>query len=204
MMAAAATRPGLAKARMDQWSVRQLLEAARGGDRVALDRLVARHEPQVQRFALRLCANEQDARDVMQETLLALLTGVGDFRQESELSTWLFRVVRNLSARSRRRRVREPLEFDRLDESATAFPSEESAPSDAVESRQLGRAVSEAILSLPDAQREAVVLRDFEELTAEEAARVTGLDISAHKSRLYRGRLNLKKRLTTMLANELE
>jgi len=179
-----------------------LLDAARAGCDEALEALVARHEAQVFRFALRMCGNEQDACDVMQETLLALITSVGEFREESELSTWLFRVARNSRARLSRKRAGEPGELEPLDHAATDLPSEDLGPSDGVESKQLTRAVREAIRCLPRAQREAIVLRDYEGLSAEEAAQVSGLDVHAHKSRLHRGRLNLHKRVMVLLGED--
>jgi len=179
-----------------------LLEAARAGDDEALEALVARHEGQVFRFALRLCGSEQDACDVTQETLLALLTSVSEFREESELSTWLFQVARNSSARLCRKRAGEPAELEPLEDAARALPCEDVGPCDGVESKQLIRAVREVILSLPRAQREAIVLRDYEGLSAEEAAQLSGLDVHAHKSRLHRGRLNLHQRVMVLLGED--
>ena len=67
-----------------------LLAQARSGDRDAIALLLETHEPLVYRFALRMCDHPQDARDVLQETLLAAFRGLPAFRGEARLSTWLF------------------------------------------------------------------------------------------------------------------
>ena len=177
----------------------QLLASARAGEDATLEALVSRHEAQVYRFAVRLCGNEEDARDVTQETLVALIKGVQEFREESELSTWLFQVARNLSAKLCRKRSGEPSALEALEESAGDVASEGPDPIDGLESRELARGVREVILTLPPTQREALVLRDLEELSADEAARITGVELSAHKSRLHRARLELQQRLAALL-----
>src|SRR5260370_28754139 len=71
-----------------------LLTAAQQGERAALEQLLSRVERLVYRFGLRMCRNEDDARDVLQETLLAMARNVGDFRGQSSLATWLYTVAR--------------------------------------------------------------------------------------------------------------
>jgi RNA polymerase sigma-70 factor (ECF subfamily) len=72
----------------------QLLERARAGDRAALETLLERHQPQVYRFGLKMCRDPEDAKDVLQDTLLAMARGVRDFRGASSISTWLYTVAR--------------------------------------------------------------------------------------------------------------
>jgi len=72
----------------------ELLAAARAGDRGALEALLERHEAQVYRFGMKMCRDPEDAKDVLQETLLAVARGVRDFRSASSVSTWLFPIAR--------------------------------------------------------------------------------------------------------------
>ncbi len=181
----------------------ELLEAARGGDARALEQLLQRHEKRVYRFGLRMCGSEADAKDVLQETLLAALDGIHDFRGDSELSTWLYQVARTHCFRARRRRVGEPAVSESLDSpEAAAIPSEMSGPEAASHAREMGALLQSAILALPDDYRETLILRDVEGLSAREAAEVVGIEERALKSRLHRARVQLREHLVTLLADE--
>src|SRR5690606_38585128 len=80
----------------------ELLEAARNGDKAALEALLDRHQAQVYRFGMRVCRPPGDARDVLQESLLAMARGVREFRGASSLSTWLYTVARSFCIKKRR------------------------------------------------------------------------------------------------------
>ncbi|MFL5432949.1 MAG: RNA polymerase sigma factor, partial [Myxococcales bacterium] len=80
-----------------------LLSAAKMGDAAALDEILERHEKQVFRFGLRMCGSEEDAREVLQDTLLAAFEGLRDFRGDAQLSTWLFQIARSFCVKRRRR-----------------------------------------------------------------------------------------------------
>ncbi|PTL82765.1 sigma-70 family RNA polymerase sigma factor [Vitiosangium sp. GDMCC 1.1324] len=181
----------------------ELMEAARAGDEKALDELLARHEHQVYRFGLRMCGSEEDAREVLQETLLAAFRGLHSFRGEAELSTWLYLVARTWCSRLRRRRVGAPEDFQPLDSpAANLVPSERSTPDEVSHARQMGEVLQAAMAALPESLREVLILRDVEGLSAEEAARVVGIEVGALKSRLHRARLQLREHLATLLGDE--
>lgn len=145
----------------------ELMESVRAGDAKALESLLARHEKQVYRFGLRMCGSEEDAKEVLQETLLAAFRGIHAFRGDAELSTWLYQVARTHCFRMRRRRAGAPEEFQPLDSPAAAHVAAEEATPDMVShARQMGEVLQAAILALPEAQREVLILRDVEGLTA--------------------------------------
>ena len=178
----------------------QLMEAARSGDDKALEELLGRHEKQVYRFGLRMCGSEEDAKEVLQETLLAAFRGIHAFRGDAELSTWLYTVARTHCLRLRRRSVGAPKEFQPLDSpEATGVAAADAAPDMVSHARQMGEVLQAAILALPEAQREVLILRDVEGLTAEEAAQVVGIEVGALKSRLHRARLQLREHLSILL-----
>ncbi|TSC25934.1 sigma-70 family RNA polymerase sigma factor [Corallococcus sp. Z5C101001] len=178
----------------------ELMEAARAGDAGALEELLCRHEQQVYRFGLRMCGSEEDARDVLQETLLAAFRGLHTFRGEAALSTWLYQLARTYCGRLRRLRAGMPAAFEPLDAPAAAqVAADEATPDRASLARQMGEVLQAAILALPEEQREALTLRDVEGLTAEEAARVVGIEVRALKSRLHRARVQLRAHVVTLL-----
>ena len=178
----------------------ELLEAARSGDDEALEALLARHEQKVFRFGLRMCGNEEDARDVLQETLLAAFRGVRQFRGEAQLSTWLYQVARSFCTKARRRGAGEPERHESLEGVAARGVSvPASGPDERAHAREMARVIQEALLALPEPQREVVLLRDVEGLSAEEAAAVVGIEVPALKSRLHRARLAMQERIAVLL-----
>src|SRR5512132_2045311 len=92
-----------------------LLDRARAGDRDALDTLLDRHQRRVYRFGLKMCRDPEDAKDVLQETLLAVARGVKDFRGASSVSTWLYTIARSFCIKKRRRSKFAPSEEASLD-----------------------------------------------------------------------------------------
>ncbi|MCE9668202.1 sigma-70 family RNA polymerase sigma factor [Myxococcus stipitatus] len=178
----------------------QLMEAARAGDEEALNAVLSRHEKQVYRFGLRMCGSEEDAKEVLQETLFTAFRGLHAFRGEAALSTWLYQVARTHCFRLRRRRAGAPEDFQPLDApAATKVATEEATPDRVSLARQMGAVLQAAILALPEANREVLILRDVEGLTAEEAARVVGIEVRALKSRLHRARAQMREHLATLM-----
>jgi len=166
-----------------------LIAAAQTGDRSAIDELLERYESRIYRFGLRMCGDEESARDVLQDTLLAAFRNLTGFRGEASLSTWLYQIARSYCIKARRGpRPPAPLADD--------VPDREPPPDLQAHAREIGEALAAAIAALPADQREAVVLRDVQGLSADEAARVAGIEIRALKSRLHRARLALRERLT--------
>jgi RNA polymerase sigma-70 factor (ECF subfamily) len=178
----------------------ELIERIRRGDAGAADALLSRHEDKVYRFGLRMCGNEQDARDVLQETLLAAFRNIGSFRGDANLSTWLYQIARSFCIKSRRRHEGEPSTHESVDApEALRIPSGEAAGEAQTHARQVGELIQAAMSTLQPDQREALVLRDVEGLSAEDAAQVAGVEVGALKSRLHRARLALKDRLASVL-----
>ncbi len=180
----------------------ELLRAAQGGDERAIDELLGRHEKRVYRFGLRMCGNEEDAKEVLQETLLTAFREVHNFRAEARLSTWLYQIARSHCSRALRRRAGAPDEHLPLDtEDAKSVPMPDHAPDDASHARRIGEMLEVAIKALPEKLREALILRDVEGLTAEEAAAAAGIEVAALKSRLHRARMQVREHLAALLGD---
>jgi RNA polymerase sigma-70 factor (ECF subfamily) len=179
----------------------QLLERARAGERDALELLVERYQGRVYRFGLKMCRDSEDAKDVLQDTLLAAARGVRDFRGASSFSTWLYTIARSFCLKKRRRSKFAPQEARSLDTDAGASQLVDSAqlPDDALAHRQVERALEDAIAALAPKYREVLLLRDVEGLTAPEVAEVLGLSVQAVKSRLHRARLSVREQIAPVL-----
>ncbi len=181
----------------------RLLEAARQGDRRALERLLARHQRRVYRFGLKMCRDPEDAKDVLQDTLLAVARGVKDFRGASSVSTWLYTIARSFCIKKRRRSKFAPAEEASLDDESAAearqVADEARGPDESLAGRQIEAALEQAIGGLAPMYREVLVLRDIEGLTAPEVAEVLGLTIEAVKSRLHRARVAVREAVAPAL-----
>ncbi len=180
----------------------RLLASARAGDTTALDALLERHQAQIFRFGMRMCRDPEDARDVLQETLLALARGVRDFRGESSISTWLYAVARSHCLKKRRRSKFAPdheqsIEAARGEVESLLDPAR--TPEERVASGEVQAAVETAIGGLDPIYREVLVLRDVEGLSAPEVGKVLGIGVAAVKSRLHRARVALRAALAPRL-----
>jgi RNA polymerase sigma-70 factor (ECF subfamily) len=166
-----------------------LVRKANGGDDEALDVLVERHAPRVQRLASHLVVDLEDARDAAQESLVKLCTRLRQFRGDAQFGTWLHRLVvntcRDLAARQRIRRT-EPLDVEETRASDDHDPSRLAVLGD------VRRELVEALGRLSADQRAVVVLRDAVGLPYEEIARVVRMPVGTVKSYVHRGRGRLR------------
>ena len=188
-----------------------LVTRAKQGDREAFDGLVGLYTPQIYNLALRITGSSEDAEDCVQDAFLRAFSRLHTFRGEAAFSTWLFRVAINVANDSAKRRTRRPLPASQL---AAADPDGEGpdletiaggnaeqapTPDEAAILRQRRDIVLAAVKSLPEHHRAVVLLYDFQGLSYDDIARITGTRVGTVKSRLNRARLALKELLTPHL-----
>jgi RNA polymerase sigma-70 factor (ECF subfamily) len=181
----------------------KLLDAARRGDPAALEELVARISGPVWRFGQSFCRHPEDAEDVQQEVLTALVRGLDRFEGRSALSTWAFMVARNACRRLRRRRAGQPAAHVSIEDEADLIGVADGRsalddPEQAIERGELATTLTAALRALPDGQREVLLLRDVEGLPAARVGRLLGLSERAVKSRLHRARLAVRRMLAPL------
>ena len=177
---------------------------AEGDGAVVFDRLYRDHVDRIYRFAQRLCGQVEDAQDLVQDTFLNAYRGLEGFRGDAQVSTWLYRIAARACLRLRRKRKGEPARELSLDEfiptSEGEFrlqvPTDGLSPEEALENKELKRALHQAIQKLPNKYRVVLVLRDMEGLTAKEVGTIMGLNERAVKSRLHRARLFVRRELS--------
>ncbi len=180
-----------------------LLERARAGDSAAIEALLERHQAQIYRFGMRMCRDPEDAKDVLQDTLLSMARGLRDFRGASSISTWLYTIARSFCIKKRRRSKFAPKESRSLDTEmageAGRLSDPSQSPDEAVAGKEVELALEQAIRSLGSTDREVLLLRDVEGLTAPEVAKVLGISAQAVKSRLHRARLSVRLLIAPVL-----
>jgi RNA polymerase sigma-70 factor, ECF subfamily len=169
----------------------ELVRKATSGDGGALEALVERYSPRVNKLAAHLVGDLEDARDAAQESLVKLCTRLRQFRGEAQFSTWLHRLVvntcRDRAAFQRIRRTEPLLEEELLDE--------DSDPLRLAALADLRRDMAEALARLSPKQRAAVVLRDSFGLSYAEIARVAKIPVGTAKCYVHRARARLKAQL---------
>jgi RNA polymerase sigma-70 factor (ECF subfamily) len=171
-----------------------LIALAKNGDRPAFDELVRRTYADTYTLAYRLTGDEEDARDVVQDTYLRAFSGLKRFRGDAQFSTWLYRITANcastqLGKRARRRHEELPDDFPLVDERVEIDP-QARADNDVLRER-----LHVAIEALPPKLRAVVVLRDVYDLPHDDIARELGISQSAAKVRLHRARRKLREDL---------
>ena len=161
--------------RVDQ----DLFAAAQAGDRAALDRLLSKLRPDIQRYARIQCYAASSIEDVVQEALIILYRRVGAIRSPGALGAWLVKVVARLCALPVLMLMRSVEELKTIEDSARFA----SMPVD-----ELRLELTRALSALPENYRQILLLRDLEEMSIAEIARRLGLSDEAAKSLLRRAR----------------
>lgn len=179
---------------------RELVQRAKAGDHAAFSQLVSAYEGKIYNLALRYLGNSEDAMDASQEIFLRMFRFLSGFQEDSSFSTWLYRigvnVCKDLLSR-RTKRAEQPLEIpDEEDDSRPAeIPDGRYDPERILEESELRQTLTDAIAQLPDQQREMIVLRDIQGLSYEEIGQTLCLEAGTVKSRLFRARESLRKKL---------
>lgn len=180
------------------------IERLRNGEPEAFDNLVTRYSGDVYAVLFRITENAEDAADLTQETFLSALKAIKNFRGDSELKTWLIRIAINHSRNRfrwwKRRRRSETISLDAtIGESDSNVGESISGNTESAEDTVLRHerevALRKALLELPEHYREAIVLCDIEGLSYDEIATALDINIGTVKSRIARGRDELRKRL---------
>jgi RNA polymerase sigma-70 factor (ECF subfamily) len=180
----------------------QLIEASKNGDKAAFTNLVRRYEDVVYRFAYKVCRNDQDARETLQDTFISVYRNLGSFDGRSKITTWLYRIVTNNCLMKRRRQTRDAV-LESYDEPPIGVDGKhrehilrwEETPVDRLMRQELREALDRAITKLPVDYRVVFVLRDVEGKSTEETAKILKISVEATKSRLRRARAFLRDQL---------
>ncbi len=162
------------------------------------------HVDLVYRYAHRLCGETEAAKDLVQETFLNAYRGLKNFRGDARISTWLYTIASRTSMKMRHKRKGEPEHELSLDEFVPTsegefrlqIPTEGLSPEEALENKELRRALDQAINKLPKKYRMVLILCDIEEVSAKEVGTIMSLNERAVKSRLHRARLFVRRELS--------
>ena len=184
----------------------RLIEDLRTGSERAYEELIGRFQQPVYTLALRLLSDQAEACDVVQEVFLKVFRNIGNFRGQSSLKTWIYRITVNEAHNARRwffRHRRREVELDTSPEDTRnwqeSIADHSRSPFDMASDQEEHHRIEEALEKINPIFREAVVLRDITDLSYDEIAEVLGVSLGTVKSRILRGREALREQLAGSL-----
>lgn len=181
-----------------------LIRAVQAGDMAAFDELVLKHKDRLFNLIYWFLGDHHEADDCAQETFIKVFKSIETFRFESAFSTWLYRIAvntcKNRIRSSAYRWKKKTVSLETSTGSTNGNPSSEivngsPTPIMALDKKEKMMRIQKAINSLPEDQNKVVVLRDIQGLSYQDISDITGLNLGTVKSRLARGRLELKRKL---------
>jgi len=181
-----------------------LIKRAKEGDYDAFEQLVTEYEDRVYSLGLKMCSEEQDALEVVQDTFLSAYRNIQKFREDSSFYTWINRIAVNSCFQKLRKRKKEkntismeevhPFPDGKLADAS--IPSWDFSPEKTAIKGELAEKMRSALEELPDKYRAVFYLKDIDGLSNKEIADIMDLSVPAVKSRLNRARLFLRKQLS--------
>ena len=186
----------------------EILEGLRRETPGAFEAFFDRYAERIYGFGLKVCGREEDARDILQDTLVTTLKSLKEVKHAKAIPRWLYRVATNACLMKRRagkyaenREIPiEELMPERKGGTPLPIPDWSIDPDEEIHRAELKQILREAIAELPCPYRLTLVLRDMEEMSNQEVAEILRVPVSTVKMRLHRARLHLRKELTRRLA----
>jgi RNA polymerase sigma-70 factor (ECF subfamily) len=188
----------------------ELVHASKNGDVAAFEQLVKRYDRKLLRIAQHVTHNREDSQDAVQEAFLKAFQNLGQFREDSQFSTWLIRITVNQSLMKlrRQRAIREVSLDEDFQAEGDVLPMEVTDwapnPEQLYRASELRDILAKALGELRLTSRAVFVLRDIEGLSTDQTAEVLGLSQPAVKARLWRARLQLRESLSRYFGRQRE
>lgn len=181
----------------------ELVKKAQRGNNPAFEELVRRYEQKVYNIAFRMLGKEEEAKDAMQDSFLRAYRFIKKFKSESSFYTWLYRITTNVClTRLKQRKNKESVTLS-LDEpikdgedTQREIPDFKYSPEILHQRQTMQKALQSAINDLPTDYRSVIVLRELQGLSNKEVGKALRLSLASVKSRLHRGRVFLRNRLS--------
>jgi RNA polymerase sigma-70 factor (ECF subfamily) len=177
-----------------------LIAAILNGDEQAFTELMQRYEGRIYAFGFRMCGRHEDALDLTQETFLTAFQSLGTLRNESALTSWLYRIATNICLMQKKKRSREVVADLELDAylptcDTRGWPNIvdwSDAPEQALLNEEAQQQIQKALLEIPAKYRAVFILRDIDGLSTAEAADILGIRENTVKVQLHRARVQLR------------
>jgi RNA polymerase sigma-70 factor (ECF subfamily) len=178
-----------------------LVAQARAGNMASVEKLILKYQDRVYNTILKICGNEADAAELAQDAFVRAIQGLKDFKGQSSFYTWLFRIAVNLTFNFCKKNSK--ISFQSLQEETDEETNRQlkdylidkniADPSELASKKEVQGLISKALEKLDPQQRAVVVLRDIEQMSYNEIAETLDMEIGTVKSRIARGRKNLRE-----------
>lgn len=181
------------------------------GDVAAFNQLISRWDRAVYNFVYRVVGHEEDAKDLVQETVIRVYNGLGRLNDPNKFPSWLFRIAHNVCLDRLRSGKNRPLVstdalpeggVERLIDDRIDLLRQRVNPEDAVYRKELSAILARALQSLSEEQRTAVVMREYNGYSSREIAEILGVPVGTVRSRIFHGLRNLGRVLRRLRAEE--
>jgi len=175
-----------------------LIKKAKQGNQMAFEKLILQHEKRVYNIAYRMFYNESDALDMTQEVFLRVFQKINQFEDNAAFSTWLYRITVNTCIDEIRKRTgKETYSMDEPRETEEGnmirqYSVTEKGPEELYLEKERMEALHEAIQLLPEEYKTVIILRDLQNFSYQEIADILSCSLGTVKSRIARGRMQLK------------
>ncbi|WP_370264240.1 RNA polymerase sigma factor RpoE [Limnobacter sp.] len=182
-----------------------IVQRVQAGDKRAFNLLVNKYHRRVSRLLTRMVKSQEDIEDVVQETFIKAYRAIGNFRGDSAFYTWIYRIAINTAKNLLVTQGRRPttLKESPGDDNETfednAALSNIDTPESLFQTKQIGEAVNEAMMALPEELRAAIVMREIDGLSYEEIAAAMDCPIGTVRSRIFRAREAIAARIKPLL-----
>ena len=181
-----------------------LIKRVQQGDRSAFDVLVIKYQARILKLIMRYVRDPADAMDVAQEAFIKAYRAAPNFRGDSAFYTWLYRITINTAKNHLVAAGRRPLSYDLNAENAEQFENfaklrDLDTPEGLTLSEEIRQTVNRAIAELPEDLRTAIILREIEGMTYEEIAQTMECPVGTVRSRIFRARESIDKRVGPLL-----
>ncbi len=187
-----------------------LMFRIKAGDEAAFKELVEKHKLSVLNLCLRFTGNKPDAEDLSQDVFIRIYQAAPRYEAKAAFTTWMYRIAVNLCLNYQRRK--KLLTFFSIDSNNNTDENHQKKIPDIIsserpdtnfEQKERAQFIQQAIQSLPENQRTVVILYRYQNLSYQEIADSLETSISAVESRLFRAKINLKKKLAPLQKEKL-
>jgi RNA polymerase sigma-70 factor (ECF subfamily) len=187
--------------KLDSFSSEDLMSRTAEGDELAFEILVRRHQTSVLNLVYRYVGDRTKAKDLAQEVFIRVWRAANRYEPKAKFTTWIYRITANLclnelkSIKGKKLVQLEAEEESRQNTNFETHPNASRSPEDLLLAEERSRQVSEALQSLPESQRMALILKRYDNLSYDEIAKIMECSISAVESLLVRAKRNLQEKL---------
>ncbi len=176
----------------------ELFEQCRLRDSGAWEALIQRHQTRMLNLAYQFCGNKEEARDLAQDVFVRLYHSMEQYQPGRSFKTWLNSLARNLCIDHYRKRKKDRRLVDKPVDEFYDLPSHEAPTDHKLEKRERREILMRALDTLGPASRDAIVMKDFQNMSLEEMSRMLGLPIGTVKSRISRARVDLGRAIVKL------